>query len=141
VVDGFCATAQESKSDLLVAAARADCVTRAFPGVHRTAYRLKDEAWCGCNLFAFLTPRARKVAAWWRRVEANRKHPWRIAGIIGWSFLLRYLMRRMTLLEATRRIGRRMDIEIAATILDEPETAIDVDTIADWKLVKAYLSG
>ena len=72
IVDHFCSHARRKNSDVVVGIARHDVVTKAYPQTRRTATRLADGAYCGCNLFAFLTPRARKAADFWRQVEL----PW-----------------------------------------------------------------
>jgi hypothetical protein len=48
-------------------------------------------AFCSCNLFAFLTPRAKKAAEFWRQCERNRKKPWRMMRVVGWQVVVRYL--------------------------------------------------
>ena len=58
------------------------------PETQRTYLRLRGEAWSGANLFAFRTPRARRVADFYVRAERFRKQPWRLVAAIGPSLLL-----------------------------------------------------
>ncbi len=145
IVDYFCsralATGLEDRYDVLVTLARHGDVTAAYPGVRRTALRFCDEAYSGCNLFAFLTPAGRRIADFWTRVESQRKNPFRVVGAAGWIAVLRYLLGRLTLAEGLRRISRRLDLRIGAVILPFPEAAVDVDTIQDWRLVERIVAG
>ena len=66
IVDYFGQKARSSGCDVVVGLARHELVTEAYPGTQRTATHLQDGSYCGCNLFAFLTPGARRAAAVWR---------------------------------------------------------------------------
>ena len=140
IVDFFCSEAQARGCDVVGGVARDDAVTAAYPQTRRTATRLEDGAYCGCNLFAFLTPRARLAADFWRRVENQRKHPLRVIRVLGWIAVLRYLMGRLTLNEALDRISRRLGFKAGAVVLPYPEAAVDVDSVSDLKLVEMIVS-
>jgi hypothetical protein len=139
VVDTFCSEARASGGDLAVGLAPHAEVAKAFPGVRRTRFRLRDGGWCGCNLFALLGSRGRKAPLFWRRVEQLRKQPLKVVGVFGWGNLLRYLTRRLDLPQALERISARMELEARAVVLPFPEAAVDVDSVADWKLAQAQV--
>jgi len=136
IVDYFCSEAQTSRCDVVAGVARHETVMAAYPKTRRTATRLEDGAYCGCNLFAFLTPRARLAADFWRRVENQRKNPLRVIRILGWIAVSRYLMGRLSLAEALDRISRRLGFKAGAVILPYPEAAVDVDSVDDLRLVE-----
>ena len=136
MVDHFCCAALASGADLVVAVASYSAVSEAFPGVRRTVTRLSDDGYCGCNLFAFMTPEARKVADIWRRVEQQRKRPWRLVSIIGWGSVLRYLLGRLSLQQALERLSGRFGLRIDAVVMPQPEASVDVDTVRDWKFAR-----
>ena len=139
VFRAFLEDGMAAEGDLAFGAARHADVVAAFPGVRRTAHRLRGDAWCGCNLFLSKSPRARDAVAYWRRVEEQRKRPWKQAQIVGWGFLAMYAARRLSLHDAARRIGRRMGVTVAPIRVHDPEAAVDVDSTADWKFVAALL--
>ena len=140
IVDYFCSEAQATGCDVVAGVARHETVTAAYPQTRRTATRLEDGAYCGCNLFAFLTPRARLAADFWRQVENQRKNPLRVIRILGWNAVLRYLLGRLSLNEALDRISSRLGFKAGAVVLPYPEAAVDVDSISDLKLVENILS-
>ena len=136
IVEYFCAEARTSGVDIAVGLTRYDDVIAAYPGLRRTALRLSDTRYCSCNLFAFLTPRARKMAELWRQIESQRKKPWRIINLLGGIAVLRYVAGKLSLTQARRIISRRLGVDAAAVVLPFPEAAVDVDTVADWKFVE-----
>ena len=139
IVDHFCRAARQQPCDLAVAFVNHERVMSAFPGMRRTASRFRDGAFCGCNLFAFLTPEARTAADFWRRVEHQRKHPWRMIRILGWRPLIGYLTRRLTLEATLETLGRRLGIRICPILLPFPEAAVDVDKASDHEAVERIL--
>jgi len=140
IIDYFCSRALDSDYDVLVTLADYQQVTRAYPGVKRTALRFSDAGYSGCNLFAFLTPAGRRIADFWTRVESQRKNPFRVIGAAGWIAVLRYLLGRLTLEEGLQRISRRLGLRVGVVVMPYPEAAVDVDTVHDWQLVEQILA-
>lgn len=136
IVDFFCNKAQESGCDVVVALTSHETVMAAYPETSRTAYRFKDGAFCSCNLFAFLTPQARTVPSFWRRVEQQRKKPLRVISLLGWSTVLLYMLRSLTLSDAVKRISKRLGCRVGIVVMPYPEAAIDVDSVEDLYLVQ-----
>ncbi len=141
IVDHFCAAAAAAGDDLTAGLASWKAVMEAYPGTRRTRTRFRDGPFCGCNLFAFLTPASRRAALLWREVETERKHPLRVIRRLGWGTLLRYAAGRLSLAEGLRRISGRMGLRVGAVILPQPEAAIDVDSEADWRFAAAIAEG
>lgn len=140
MVDFFCAEARSSGCDLVVGLASYKSVKAAYPRTRRTAIHLRDDAYCSCNLFAFLTPQSRDVAHFWRRVESQRKKTLRVISAFGWLAVLSYLLRRPSLQEGLKRISRRLGLSAGAVVMPFPEAAVDVDTVSDWKLVESIVA-
>ena len=140
IIDYFCGQARIADFDLVVALAPHELVATAWPGVQRTRLRFSDKDYCSCNLFAFMTPRARAITGFWRRVESQRKQPWRVIGILGWWPVFKYLFGRLSLQEALARISGRLEIKIGVVILPFPDAAVDVDSENDWRLVEQILA-
>jgi GTP:adenosylcobinamide-phosphate guanylyltransferase len=141
MIDYFCARARTTGCEVVVGVAPLDLVAAAHPETRRTVMRLRDGSYCGCNLFAFLTPRARTAAAFWCRVEEDRKNPRRVIAVLGWMAVLRYLLGRLSLADGLDRISRRLGLSAGAVVMPFPDAAIDVDTVGDLRLVQARLDG
>ena len=136
IVNYFLGHALETGADVAVGVIRFSAIRKKFPNVKKTVTRLRDGGYCGCNLFAFLTPQSHRVAAAWRRVEQQRKNPLRIVSQLGWWSVLRYLLGYMTLDKALAELSERLQVCIKPVHLPFPEAAIDVDSIADQRLVE-----
>lgn len=140
MVDHFCAEARKSGCDVLAGVASYDLISTAFPNALRTVTKLKDGGYCGCNLFAFLTPRARHAADFWRQVESERKKPLRVVKVLGWSAVLRYLLGQLTLEYALAQLSNRMNLKVGVVEMPFAEAAVDVDKVDDWLLVEEILA-
>jgi GTP:adenosylcobinamide-phosphate guanylyltransferase len=140
IVDYFCREALAGGCDVVVGLASHKRVMQAYPETRRTAIQFQGGGVCSCNLFAFLTPRSRRAAELWQKVETHRKKPLRVVRFIGWTVVLRYLLRRLSLEEGFHKISEKMDLKAGAILLPFPEAAIDVDTVEDWRLVEKIIS-
>ena len=139
IVDYFCCEARRMECDVVAALTLYNSVTAAFPETKRTAIRFKDSAYSGCNLFAFMSPRAHSAAAFWRRIEQQRKKPLQMMRILGLWTVVRYLTGRLSLNDGLERLSKRLGIRAGAVILPFPEAAVDVDTIEDWKFAQVQV--
>ena len=126
-------------ADLTVGLVDYRCVMQRFPGTRRTRYRFSDVSICGTNIFAFQTVQADAVVRLWRRIEQQRKRPWRIVSILGWALLARYLAGRVSLAEAISALSTKAGVRISACLIDDPLSAVDVDSPEDLRLVEQVI--
>lgn len=142
MVDDFCGRAGAAGADVAIGVTRHAAVARAYPATRRTVLRLRDGGYCTCNLFAFLTPAGREAIAFWRRVEQERKRPLRlVAGVLGWTGLVRYALGSLSLAAGAERASARLGVRVRAVTVPFPEAAIDVDTPEDLRLVRGVVEG
>ena len=136
VVDAFAAGARKSGADVAIGLARAAAVFEVAPDTQRTVTRWSDGGYCGTNLFALLTPRARQAVGFWGQMEGRRKHPLQMVRTLGARTLFRYLARRLSLGDAMARLSDLSGARIAPVLLPFGIAAIDVDKPADLELVR-----
>jgi GTP:adenosylcobinamide-phosphate guanylyltransferase len=139
MVDHFCAQSRASGADVSVGLTASALVLGRYPQAVRTFLAFKDERYSGSNLFAFLSPRGLEAARFWRRVEQDRKRPWRVARAFGPRLLLCYVLRRLSLDQAVAAAGRRIGVAAAAVKMPFAEAAIDVDKPEDLALADQIL--
>lgn len=139
IVDAFARQSSADDVDVTVGLAPHALVTDAYPGIRKTVMRFSDGEFCGCNLFAFLTPEGRRAARFWRKIEQQRKKPLVLIGLLGWWAVIRYRLGMLSLEEALAKLGKRLGLRIRAVILPYANAAIDVDSIADLILVRGSL--
>lgn len=141
MVEYVCSKACGRACDVVVGLVPYDVVAKAYPDMKRTVVRLRDGGVCGCNLYVFLTARGRALAAFWHRVERQRKNPVRLIGTLGWGSVLSYLLGRLRLGDGLARLSTRLQISIEAVMLPFPEAALDVDKVGDWELAQRVAGG
>jgi CTP:molybdopterin cytidylyltransferase MocA len=139
IVDAFGRQSLADDVDVAVGLAPHALVTEAYPGIRKTVLRFSDGEFCGCNLFAFLTPEGRRAANFWRKIEQERKKPLLVIGLLGWLAVIRYRLGLLPLEEALAKLSKRLGLRMRAVILPYANAAIDVDSIADLMLVKGFL--
>ncbi len=136
----FCAAAAASEGEVAAGLVARRTLKAAFPQSRRTYLNFRDGGYSGANLFYLRSAAALSAIDFWRRVERERKKPWRIAKAFGPGLLAAYLLRLLTLKGALRRISRQLGCPAAPVVLEEAEAAVDVDKPADLELVEAILS-
>jgi CTP:molybdopterin cytidylyltransferase MocA len=134
-VERFLADTPPDVDVAALVAARAT-VEAAAPTTQRTWLKLADGQWSGCNLFYLANDRALAVVDLWRRVEAERKRPWRMAQILGFGMLLSYLTGGLTLKAGAARLGRLAGVRAAVVETPFGLASVDVDKPADLDLVR-----
>ena len=139
IIDAFGRQSLADDVDVAVGLAPHALVTEAYPGIKKTVLRFSDGEFCGCNLFAFLTPEGRRAASFWRKIEQQRKKPLVLIGLLGWWAVIRYRLGMLPLEEALAKLSKRLGLRMKAVILPYANAAIDVDSIADLVLVKGSL--
>ncbi len=139
IIDAFGRQSMADDVDVTVGLAPHALITEAYPGIRKTVLRFSDGDFCGCNLFAFLTPEGRQAASFWRKIEQQRKKPLVLIGLLGWRMMVRYRLGMLSLEEALAKLGKRLGLRLRAVILPYANAAIDVDSAADLMLVKSAL--
>ena len=140
IIDSFCATASHSQLDLAVGLVPHERVSNAFPDSRRTRLRFVEGAFCGANLFALRHPKATEVVSFWRQLEDARKQPFTMARRLGLGTLLGYVLGRLSLSRLLRRLSARFGLRLGVVVLDDPEAAVDVDSLDDLALVEHCLA-
>lgn len=140
MVEHFLAGARASGADLAVGLVGAETILAAHPEAVRTFLRFRDGRYSGANLFALLAPEGRRAVTFWRRVEVERKRPWRMVRAFGLGPLLAYFFGLSTLDATMARAGTIIGARTTAVVLPFAEAAIDVDKPADLELVERILA-
>lgn len=130
----------DGRADLAVGIADWDDVMTAYPNNRRTRYRFCDRSICGGNVFAFRLEAMTRVLALWQSVEEQRKRPWRVLSVLGFSFVLKYLMGRLAMDDAFARLSKLARAKVVPVIVSDPAVAVDIDSVADWTLAEAILA-
>jgi len=126
-------------ADIAVLLAPEAVVREAAPQTKRTYLKFRDGRYSSCNLFLLRTAKSLAAVDLWRRVEAHRKQPWRVALLLGPQMLLGYALGLLTLDGAIALIGRRAGVKAAAVRTPYGLAAVDVDKPSDLDLVRSLV--
>ena len=124
LVDDFCRRAQSLDADVVVGLVPYSLVQQAFPESKRTVLKFSNGQYCGSNLFAVLNQRGEAAPAFWSRLEADRKRPWRMARRIGPAMLFRYLLGQLTLEKGLQSLSAAMGCRVASLLIEDPRAAV-----------------
>jgi len=64
---------------------------------------------------------------------------WKWAKILGFKFVLKYLLKIITLDEIEEKVSNLVGYKSIAVIVSYPEIMIDLDKISDYELVQKHL--
>lgn len=111
-----------------------------FPGARRTYLKLKGLEVCGGDLNALRLKLLTGEHPLWQKIVDARKSPQKQAALLGMDTLLLILLRRLTLDEAARKLGKKLGITVRAVVCPFAEVGMDVDKPEQLALVRADLS-
>jgi GTP:adenosylcobinamide-phosphate guanylyltransferase len=135
MVEHFLTAAEASDGDVAAGLVAATLIRARFPNVKRTYLHFRGESYSGANLFYFRGARALRAVEFWKRVESQRKRPWRLVGAFGLGTLLLFALGRLDLKSAFARASRVTGARLHAVEMPFAEAAVDVDKLSDLELV------
>ena len=140
MLEYFCQAARTSDADVIVGVMAESLFRASYPDSKRSFIPLRDERFCGTNLFALRAGAgAEAAAAFWHRSGQFRKRPWRLLSTFGLVNFVLLALRRLDAEAARQRAERVIEARIAVVRMPFAECAIDVDNPADLALVNRII--
>lgn len=110
-----------------------------FPGSTATFVRIKDGIWTlGC-MYQFHVQSMRRIKPAMDRVFENRKSKLGMARILGPGFVMKYLMKSLTVPELESKVGSILGCTAYAMPDSAPELAFDIDAADDYEYAMTSL--
>lgn len=138
-VDDFVRSCQGGRAEVSYPLVREDEFDRAFPGRHKFAAPLREGRFIGTNVVLvtrrFILEEGPVIAS----TFARRKSVLGMCSMFGWGFVLRLVLRRLSVADLERRASAMLGTELQAVPVSWPEIAFDVDAVADLELARHYL--
>lgn len=138
-VDDFIRRCQGHTQDLFYPIVSKTANDLVYPGVKRTYVQLKDGIYTGGNM-VLMTPKfireARQVI---QQVVKLRKKPFAIVKLLGPRFLLKFILKQLTIVEVENRVKHLFKINAKAIITSYPQIGTDVDKPSDLELAQKIL--
>jgi GTP:adenosylcobinamide-phosphate guanylyltransferase len=140
MVSYFCAAAESSAADVSVGVVAASLFRAHYPYSKRTFISVRNESFCGTNLFALHSIQAAAAVRFWAHAGQFRKRPWRLVRAFGLATFVLFALRCLDLNTAIDRVSRVLGARIAIVQMPFAECAIDVDNADDLALASRILA-
>lgn len=134
-VDDFLRLCGDMSGDLYYPVIGKAVVESKYPGTRRTYVRLKEGTFTGGNLFLLNPAVYKKCVENGRKIINLRKSPIGLCRLLGLKFVVKFLMRSLTLREAEEKVSQLLGgIKGVVVISKHPEVGVDVDKPGDFEL-------
>ncbi|MDF2875356.1 MAG: MobA-like transferase domain protein [Sporomusa sp.] len=110
---------------------------RRFPGNRRTFVRLKEGTFTGGNIFLVDPKIVTQCMTVAEQIIANRKNPFKLCCLLGWTFVVQFILGTLRLKQVEKRAGEILGIKGAVIQSQYAELGIDVDKPSDLELVRS----
>ncbi len=125
--------------DLYYLTIEKDVMEKQFPGSGRSFLKFKKRVLCGGDLAVLNTNLFLSEQGIWAKFTKARKNSFKLAFLVGFGFLVRFLLRTNTFDELVEIAGRRLNITGKAISCPFPEMGMDIDNIYQYNLMRNYL--
>jgi GTP:adenosylcobinamide-phosphate guanylyltransferase len=112
---------------------------RLFPKAHRTYIKLREGSFTGGNIVLVNPPCILKNKALLQRVVSNRKNPFNLAKVIGWTIMIRFLFGSVDIPTLEVKASKVLKGRAQAVPVDYPEVGFDVDSQIQLTFVEGKL--
>lgn len=139
-VEAFIEAALNERVELFYPIVTKELCERAYPDLKRTYVTLKEGTFTGGNLFV-VSPRAiLKIEKIARNMVHHRKEPLKMCRMLGIIFVLKLIMKRLSLYQLEAHLYNRFQLRGKAFISYSPEICHDLDHLEDKSKIENYLS-
>jgi GTP:adenosylcobinamide-phosphate guanylyltransferase len=134
-VEAFLALCGDLSGDLYYPVIEKNTVDNKFPSTRRTYVKTKEGVFTGGNLFLLNPAVFKKCMENGQKIINLRKSPIGLCRLMGLKFVVKFLMRSLTLKEAEEKVSLLLGgIKGRVVISQHPEVGVDVDKPVDYEL-------
>lgn len=139
VIDDFLDRCAELKGDIYYPLVSKEASEQAFPEVVRTYFTLKEGTFTGGNIL-LAAPETILSSKWiLDELICQRKKPWKIIRHLGFYFILKFLLKQLTLQQIEQRAKEIFGYTGVLIISPYPELSTDVDKPGDLSLAEQVI--
>lgn len=110
-----------------------------YPGNRRTYVRLREGVFTGGNIFLIYPPVISRSVDLVQKIISLRKNPFQLAKVLGWVFVLKFILGILTVKELEQRLSSLLNMEAVSVVTPYPEIAVDIDKPSDLSVAN-YLN-
>ncbi|MBN1994576.1 MAG: NTP transferase domain-containing protein [Anaerolineae bacterium] len=139
IVRGFVAECGSQEADGYYAIVEERTMEARIPGSKRTFVPFKGGRYSGGDLLLLDIAAAKANEGLLRSLTGSRKNYWNQARMLGLNFIIRFLLRTMTVDEAAERARARLNVNVLVVDTRYAEIGMDLDKPHQYELIKAML--
>ncbi len=134
-VEDFLELCGDMTGDIYYPVIEKEVVEKSFPAANRTYVKLKEGVFTGGNLFLINPAVYKRCVENGQKIIDLRKSPIGLCRMLGLKFVIKFLLRSLTLKEAEEKVCRLLGgIKGVVVISKHPEVGVDVDKPGDYEL-------
>lgn len=139
-VRGFIEECSPLDADIYYAIVEEKTMETRFPESKRTFVPFKGGRYCGGDVvLADITAPSKTDVDLFRSLTGSRKNYWEQARLLGFGFIIRFLLRMMTVEEAAERAGQIINLTARGVNTRFAELGMDLDKPHQYEMIKAIL--
>ncbi|MFZ5634634.1 MAG: NTP transferase domain-containing protein [Bacillota bacterium] len=138
-IEDFLDRCGDKSADIYYPVVPREVVEKSFINTRRTYVTFKEGDFTGGNLFLIAPAAVNRCMVKGQQLVDARKSPIRLSRLMGVPFLIKFMLRMVTIKEAERKASDLLGIEGAVVITRYPEVGVDVDKPSDLELVSKVL--
>jgi len=139
IVRGFIAECGSQEADIYYAIVEEKTMEARFPHSKRTFVPFKGGRYSGGDAFLIDMAAAKGNVELFRSLTGSRKNYLAQAQMLGWGFIIKFLLRLMTVDEATEQARRRMNLNARVVVTRFAELGMDLDKPRQYDIIKTDL--
>jgi GTP:adenosylcobinamide-phosphate guanylyltransferase len=133
-LDGFIELCEEMPAQVHYSLITKSANEARFPGVQRTYINMADAVVTGGNAFMVEPDVVRRNYELIKQAMSMRKKPFALLSMLGLSFIVKYLIGRLTIADVENKAKAWLDIVGRGVIVPYAEIGVDVDKPSDYEL-------
>jgi len=138
-LDDFIVRAETADADGVYAIVRKEACLREYPSLRRTFFHLKEGDFTGGNVSLVSVKLFPDCIEKMREVFLLRKNPLKLAAWLGPSFILKLLLRQLSLTDVEEKVSALFGYRGRAVITDYACIGTDLDKAEEWAEAEKYL--
>ncbi|GBD85322.1 mobA-like NTP transferase domain protein [bacterium BMS3Abin02] len=138
MVDWF--TSEARAHDAVAGVIRRDVIEAGYPDYPNEYWRLTDGEFTAADFIVFRPAMASDLKSRLEPLAGARKNALRTARLMGWGLLLRYLLRRLSLTQAERRISKALGLDLRILDVPHPEMGLDLDLLEHVPVLERWVA-
>ena len=140
MVEDFLQRCTDPGVDIYYPIVEQQLVLRSFPHAKRTFARLREGTYTGGNLILLNPTIAVKLKKQIDTLIRLRKSPIRLASLLGWGFVFRFFLGRLSIADVEEKIYQISGVRGKALEVPYAEIGMDLDKIGDFLLFEGLLT-